>query len=67
MAECGADLTRACVIDKLEGLDGFETGGLLGPVTYGNGKRHAPTAVTVLQSNAKDKSFSIVSERMEIE
>jgi branched-chain amino acid transport system substrate-binding protein len=67
MAECGAGLTRACVIDKLEGLDGFETGGLLGPVTYGKGKRHAPTAVTVLQSNAKDKSFSIVSERMEIE
>jgi ABC-type branched-subunit amino acid transport system substrate-binding protein len=67
MAECGADLTRACVIDNLEGLDGFETGGLMGPVTYGKGNRHAPTAVMVVQSNAEDKTFSIVSERMEIE
>jgi len=67
MAECGADLTRACVIEKLEGLDGFETDGLLGPVTYGKGNRHAPTAAIVLQSNADKKDFTIVSERMEIE
>ncbi|MBV1895623.1 MAG: ABC transporter substrate-binding protein [Rhodobacteraceae bacterium] len=67
MAECGADLTRECVIANLQSLDGFETGGLLGPVTYGEGVRHAPTAVIVLQSNAADKSFSIVSERMEVE
>lgn len=67
MNECGADLTRTCVIEKLEGLDGFETGGLLGPVTYGKGVRHAPTAVIVLQSKASDKTFTIVSERMAVE
>ena len=67
MTECGEDLTRACVVKKMEGLDGFETDGLFGPVTYGDGVRHAPTAVMVLQSNAEDKTFSIVSERMEVE
>lgn len=67
ITECGADLTRTCFIEKLEGLDGFETGGLMGPITYGKGNRHAPTAVMVLQSNAKDKSFSIVSKPMEVE
>lgn len=67
MTECGEDLTRACVIENLENLDGFETDGLLGPVTYGEGVRHAPTAIMVLQSNAEDKTFSIVSERMEVE
>jgi len=67
MTECGEDLTRACVIENLENLDGFETDGLLGPVTYGEGVRHAPTAIMVLQSNAEDKKFSIVSERLEVE
>lgn len=67
MAECGADLTRVCVIENLQGLDGFETGGLLGPVTFGEGVRHAPSAVIVLQSNAADKAFTIVSERMAVE
>jgi len=67
MNECGADLTRTCVIAKLQDLKGFETGGLLGPVTYGEGVRHAPTAVVVLQSNAADKTFDIVSERMAVE
>lgn len=67
MAECGADLTRTCVIEKIEGLNGFETDGLLGPVTFGKGIRQAPTGVLVLQSNARDKSFSIVSERTQVE
>lgn len=67
MTQCGEDLTRTCVIEKLQNLNGFETDGLLGPVTFGEGVRHAPTAVMVLQSNAKDSTFSIVSERMEVD
>tara|TARA_R110002124_G_C8968274_1_gene514752 strand:+ start:5471 stop:6661 length:1191 start_codon:yes stop_codon:yes gene_type:complete len=67
MEQCGAELTRTCVVDNLEALDGFETGGILGPVTYGEGNRHAPTAVIVLKSNSADKSFEIVSDRIEIE
>ena len=67
MTKCGADLTRACVIANIESLEGFDTGGLMGPITFGKGVRHAPTGVIVLQSNAKDKSFAVVSERKDVE
>ncbi len=65
--ECGTDLTRVCVIDQLESLNGFETGGLMGPLTFGEGVRHSPSAVIVLQSNAEEKSFSIISDRIPVE
>ncbi len=64
--ECGAELTRVCVIEQLEALDGFETDGLMGPLTFGDGVRHAPSAVMVLQSKAADKIFTIVSDPIEI-
>lgn len=67
MTECGTELTRTCVIEKLEGLEGFETGGIYGPVTFGKGIRHAPTAVMILQSNAAEMNFAIVSEPIEVE
>ncbi len=67
LRECGVDLTRVCVVEQLEALDGFETDGLMGPITFGEGVRQAATAVMVVQSNATDKTFSVVSDPIAID
>lgn len=66
LRECGADLTRACVIAKLEGLKDFETDGLFSPISFGPGVRHAPSDVLILRSNAAARSFETVSERIPV-
>lgn len=67
LRECGVDLTRACVIEKIESLENFETDGLFSPLTLGSGVRHAASDVLILRSNAADRSFSIVSDRIPVE
>lgn len=67
LRECGVDLTRACVIEKIESLENFETNGLFSPLTFGSGVRHAASDVLILRSNAADRSFSIVSDRIPVE
>lgn len=66
LRDCGADLTRACVIAKLEGLQNFETDGLFSPISFGPGVRHAPSDVLIVRSNAPERSFETVSERIPV-
>ncbi len=55
------------MIEKIESLENFETDGLFSPLTFGSGVRHAASDVLILRSNAADRSFSIVSDRIPVE
>ncbi len=59
--QCGRDLTRTCLIKKMEGLKNFKTGGLMSPITFGKGVRHAVTDMIMLQSKTAERRFVRVS------
>ncbi|WP_428929556.1 ABC transporter substrate-binding protein [Marinibacterium sp. SX1] len=50
--QCGADLTRDCYIEKLRGLDGFDTGGLTAPITFSKEEQRAGQASKVYKVDA---------------
>lgn len=57
MGECGKELTRACTIEKLKALKGFDTGGLSAPVSFDNDNQLSGTAVAVYQYDTKTGAF----------
>lgn len=59
---CGKDLTRACVVDKLETMKNFGTDGLASPISFSPTVRHAPSSVLILKSDAKASKFERVSD-----
>lgn len=46
---CGANVTRACVVEQLDKLRDFSTGGLSGPVSFDNQKGQAALSVKMFQ------------------
>ena len=62
MRECGKELTRACVIQNLENMDGFDVGGVMSPITYGKGNRFSVSGIMVIQSNGLGKDFKRISD-----
>ncbi|MBV1881317.1 MAG: ABC transporter substrate-binding protein [Pseudomonadales bacterium] len=65
--QCGKNVTRKCVIDKLENLKDFETEGLMGPISFGPGNRQSATSAVIIRSNAKTQSFEKVSNYIPIQ
>lgn len=62
MRECGKELTRACVIQNLENMNGFDVGGVMSPITYGKGNRFSVSGIMVIQSNGLGKDFKRISD-----
>jgi len=63
---CGKDLTRACVVDKLEAMKNFGTDGLTSPISFSPTVRHSPSSVLILKSDAKASKFDRVSDPIPI-
>lgn len=63
---CGKDLTRTCVVDKLEAMKNFGTDGLASPVSFSPTVRHSPSSVLILKSDAKASKFDRVSDPIPI-
>ena len=54
---CGDDLTRECFIAKMEEIKDFDTGGLMGPVSFGKGVRFTNQQVRMIMSDVANKKF----------
>ena len=61
LEEIGPDLTREKLVDKLESIQNFDTGGL-GKIQYGPNMRKGTHEYRILQSNAKEKKFIPVTD-----
>lgn len=62
MSQCGKDLTRACTIEKLHALKGFETGGISAPISFDNEKQLSGTALAVYQLDPEAKTFKALTD-----
>lgn len=54
---CGNELTRECFISKMEEIKDFDTGGLMGPVSFGKGVRFTNQKVRMIMSDVANKKF----------
>ena len=50
---CGANVTRACVVQQLDKLHDFKVGGLSGPVSFDNPKAQAVLPIKLFQTEPK--------------
>lgn len=62
ISRCGPRPTRACVVDQLARLKGYETGGLSGPIALDNPQGNATPPLKMFQVNAKDGSVRAVTD-----
>lgn len=62
MRQCGKELTRACVVAKLENIKNFDTGGIMAPISFTPSTRHFPSSILVVRSNAAAGKFEKVSD-----
>lgn len=62
MSQCGKELTRACTIEKLRGLENFDTDGISAPLSFDNEQQLSGTAVAIYQLNAADKTFKALTD-----
>lgn len=62
MRRCGQELTRACTIEQLRGLEGFDTRGLMAPISFNNDKQLSGDALIIYQLNAKEQSFTALTD-----
>ena len=65
MKQCGDELTRACTIEKLAAMNGFDTGGITAPISFDNDKQLSGTALAVYQLDAESKTFSALTDFVE--
>jgi branched-chain amino acid transport system substrate-binding protein len=56
MKQCGKDLTRACTIQKMDGLKNFNTG-IMSPITFSPGKHLAVVQGQPLMMDVANKRF----------
>lgn len=59
---CGANVTRACVVDQLNKLKNFDTGGLTGPLSFDNPKAQAVLPIKLFQTDPKNASVKALTE-----
>jgi ABC-type branched-subunit amino acid transport system substrate-binding protein len=59
---CGTNLTRTCVVDQLNKLKNFDTGGLTGPVSLDNPKAQAVLPIKLFQTDPKNASVKSVTD-----
>ncbi|MCO6381758.1 ABC transporter substrate-binding protein [Oceanicola sp. 502str15] len=61
MAQCEAELTQACVIEKLEGAKDIETGAMA-PTTFGPGVRFSDQKVRIIRNDFANTAFVPMTE-----
>lgn len=59
---CGANVTRTCVVDQLNKLRNFDTGGLTGPVSLDNPKGQAVLPIKLFQTDPKNATVRSVTD-----
>jgi len=59
---CGVEPTRACVIEKLESGEEFDTGGVTLPLTFAKDRHISATAVRVLEVDPAAGTVTAVTE-----
>jgi len=59
---CGATVTRACVVDQLNKLKNFDTGGLTGPLSFDNPKAQAVLPIKLFQTDPKNGTVKSVTD-----
>lgn len=59
---CGQKVTRECVIQSLNGLQGFSVGGLSGPISLNNPKGQAVLPVKIYAADAKSESMAPLTD-----
>lgn len=61
MRECGKDLTRACAVENLRKVHGFETGGLTAAISFDNPRQLGGTEVRVYQIDLANVTFKTLT------
>ena len=59
---CGATVTRTCVVDQLNKLKNFDTGGLTGPVSFDNPKAQAVLPIKLFQTDPKNATVKSLTD-----
>ncbi len=59
---CGATVTRACVVDQLNKLQNYTTGGLTGPISFNNPKAQAVLPIKLFQTDPATASVKSVTD-----
>lgn len=59
---CGAKVTRTCVVDELNKLKNFDTGGLTGPLSFDNPKAQAVLPLKLFQTDPKNSSVKALTD-----
>jgi branched-chain amino acid transport system substrate-binding protein len=59
---CGANVTRVCVVNELNKMHNFSTGGLSGPVSFDNPKAQAVLPIKLFQTDPKSGTVKSVSD-----
>ena len=59
---CAKNLTRACVVEKLEQTNNFTSDGIMAPLTFGPNIRQSGTRPILLKANASAGKFERASE-----
>ena len=57
LKRAGKDLSREGLVDALETLNNFETGGLRGPISFGPQNRHGGGDGRILKIDLKKQTF----------
>jgi branched-chain amino acid transport system substrate-binding protein len=59
---CGAAVTRVCVVDQLNKLQNYSTGGLTGPISFNNPKAQAVLPIKLFQTDPASASVKSVTD-----
>lgn len=59
---CGATVTRVCVVDQLNKLQNYSTGGLTGPISFNNPKAQAVLPIKLFQTDPATASVKSVTD-----
>lgn len=65
MGRCGQELTRACTIEQLRGLENYEVGGLLAPISFNNEKQLSGEALILYRFHTQDQTFEALTDFVE--
>ena len=61
LTACGKNLTRACLVEKLEQTKNFNSDGIMAPLTFGPNIRQSGTRPILLKANAATGKFERAS------
>lgn len=62
LTACGRNLTRACLVQKLEQTKNFTSDGIMAPLTYGPNIRQSGTRPILIKANTATGKFERASE-----